>query len=308
MGFRRWFACPLLIFLAAAPGLAAARDLSPGRPPAAAFSKVIESFSGEEGCFLSDNLIPNEDGYLSVLGKPRRLGAGPEQKFTHIAKVRPSIPFLVGLRRQAVIQHLTDRALFHLSKNRADFLSRLLGRRPPAAGSSVGALMDYFADAAPDSLYPTSNLAETGRTIQSEFEFPLSKGDRDLLTNTARSFYRDVLDVSSRFRSPGRGGFGMPSTRELIAAEDFQFVRALHEKNRIIPACGDFAGYLRDHSYAVNAFYAANVEICLFRNGLFGNFVKDVKALATAPGSLFLRSASHRGHWSSPRLNTFRFS
>jgi hypothetical protein len=336
MGFRSRFGRPLLIFLAAsALGLAAARDFPPGRIPAAEFSKIIESFSEEEGYFLSDNLISNEDGYLSVLGKLRELrvsggaylGVGPEQNFTYIAKIRPSIAFLVDIRRQAMIQHLMYKALFHLSKNRADFLSRLLSRRltgkeAPGADSSVAALMDYFANAPPDILYFTSNLAEMERAIQSDFEFPLSKEDRDLLTNTARSFYTDGLDVSFRFKSPGRGGFGMPSMRELVeqvdaegkpgnylaSATDFQFVRALHEKNRIIPVCGDFAGsktlkaiagYLRAHSCTVNVFYTSNVEMYLFQNGRFGNFVENVKALPAAPGSVFIRSANNRWRWPS---------
>ena len=115
----------------------------------------------------------------------------------------------------------------------------------------------------------------------------------------------------------------MPTLRELIeqvgsdekpgnflaSAEDYRFVRDLHEKNRIIPLVGDFAGpktfksiarYLRDHSYTVNAFYTSNVEMYLFQNDSFDAFVKNVQALPAAAGSLFIRSANSRGRWSSP--------
>jgi hypothetical protein len=330
----------LAFILALAICLAAAHDSSQDRIPAAEFSKIIKSFSEEEGYFLSDNLVSNEDGYLSILKKLRELnisggayiGVGPEQNFTYIAKLRPSIAFLIDIRRQAIIQHLMYKALFHLSKNRAEFLSRLLGRRmtgkdAPGADSTLGKLMEYFSIAPADISYYTSNLAEIERIIQSEF--PLSKEDRDTLANISNSFYTDGLDISFRFRSNRRGGFGMPSMRELIeqvdsdgkpgnflaGAEDYGFVRDLHENNRIIPVVGDFAGpktiqsiagYLRDHSYKVSAFYTSNVEMYLFQNDSFDDFVKNVKSLPTTADSLFIRSANNRGFRRSPgyRMST----
>jgi len=109
----------------------------------------------------------------------------------------------------------------------------------------------------------------------------------------------------------------MPSLRELIeqldpngkpghflaSAEDYQFVRNLHEKNRIIPVVGDFAGrktfraiaeYLRNHSYTVHIFYTSNVEMYLFENDVFAGFVENVKGLPITPKSLFIRSAQSR--------------
>jgi hypothetical protein len=335
-----WASLTFLAFLAI--GFAASFDSSQDRIPAAEFSKIIKTFSEEEGYFLSDNLISNEDGYLSILNKLRELhisggayiGVGPEQNFTYIAKLRPAIAFLVDIRRQAMIQHLMYKALFHLSKNRAEFLSRLLSRRlagkdAPDANSKLGALIDYFSIEPGNPSYYDSNLAEIERSIQSEFEFPLSKEDRDSLANVYRSFYRDGVDVSFQFRSPRRGGFGrmggggaMPSLRDLLeqadpdgkpgnflaSAEEYQFVRDLHEKNRIIPVVGDFAGsktfkaiagYLRDHSYTVNAFYTSNVEMYLFQNDAFDDFVKNVKLLPINKGSIFIRSANNRGRWPS---------
>ena len=51
---------------------------------------------------------------------------GPEQNFTYIAKIRPRIAFIVDIRRQAIIQHLMYKAVFHLSPDRVQFLSRPL--------------------------------------------------------------------------------------------------------------------------------------------------------------------------------------
>lgn len=95
---------------------------------AAEFSRMIREFSEEEGYFLSDNFVSNETSYLHVLGKLEELaatgegayiGVGPEQNFTYIAKVRPKIAFIVDIRRQAMIQQLMYKAIFHLSENRA---------------------------------------------------------------------------------------------------------------------------------------------------------------------------------------------
>jgi hypothetical protein len=319
----------LALIVVACIGFASARDSSQDLIPAAEFSKIIKTFSEEEGSFFSDNFISNEDGYLSITNKLRELhisggayiGVGPEQNFTYIAKLRPKIAFLVDIRRQAVIQHLMYKALFHLSKDRVEFLARLLSRRlagknAPDIHSSLSELMEYFSSAPANASYYSSNLAEIERTIQSEFEFPLSKEDRNSLTGIYKSFYAEGLDQSFKFNFSRRGRFGagMPSLRDLIELtdpngkpgnflavnEDYQFVRDLQEKNRIIPIVGDFAGrkafraiadYLRQHSYAVNVFYTSNVEMYLFENDVFAKFIENVKALPITPGSLFIRSA-----------------
>jgi hypothetical protein len=326
---RLWAGLVLMAVIAS--GFAVKDDSLSAPIPAAEFSNIVKSFSEEEGYFFSDNLISNEDGYLNVIDKLRELhvsggayiGVGPEQNFTYIAKLRPAIAFLVDIRREAMIQHLMYKALFHLSENRTEFLSRLLSRRltgknAPNAKSSVRALTDYFGDMPGDASYYAATLAEIERAIQSDFKFQLSDDDKDALKHIFISFYADGLDVSFKFNSfrGGRGGgrFSMPSLRDLIEqtdlsgkpgnflanADEYQFVRSLHEKNRIIPIVGDFAGpkafkaiagYLRKHAYPVKVFYTSNVEMYLFESGSFGDFVENVKALPTVSGSLFIRSA-----------------
>lgn len=320
----------LILIAALAIGLTAALDSTQARIPSAEFAKIIKSFSEEEGYFFSDNLISNEDGYLAILDKMRELGisgkayigVGPEQNFTYIARTRPSIAFLIDIRRQAMIQHLMYKALFHLSKDRAEFLSRLLsrplkGKDAPGADSTLRKLMEYFSITSADFSYYSTNLSEVERLIQSEFEFPLSKEDREALAHITQSFYTEGVYISFKFTSYyRRGGFGMPSMRELIeqvgpdgkpgnflaSAEDYQFVRDLHMKNKIIPVVGDFAGtktlrsiarYLRDHAYKVNVFYTSNVEMYLFENDAFDDFVRNVKSLPLADGSIFIRSSNN---------------
>jgi len=140
--------------------LASETASSPTTPiPAAEFSRMIQEFSEAGGFFHSDNFTSNETSYLHIVGKLRELGisggaylgVGPEQNFTYIAKIRPRIVFLVDIRRQAIIQHLLYKAIFHQAENRAQFLSLLfsvplpataldLNAQPPQQGSSKDTL------------------------------------------------------------------------------------------------------------------------------------------------------------------------
>ena len=75
------------------------------------------------------------------------VGVGPEQNFTYIAAIQPRLAFVVDIRRDNMLEHLMYKALFELSSDRADFLSRLFSRRRPArldSNSSVTALFDAY--------------------------------------------------------------------------------------------------------------------------------------------------------------------
>ena len=101
--------------------------------PASEFLRMIREFSEEDGYFRSDNFTSNETSYLQVIDRFPQLnvsggayvGVGPEQNFTYIAKIRPQIAFIVDIRRQAMIQHLMYKAIFHEAETRAQFLSVL---------------------------------------------------------------------------------------------------------------------------------------------------------------------------------------
>jgi len=310
----------------------------PDRITSAEFSRIIRDFSEEGGYFLSDNLVSNENAYLSVVNKLRDLrvsggayiGVGPEQNFTYIARTHPAIAFIIDIRRQAMIQHLMYKALFHLSTDRAQFLARLLsrpltGKGVPDANSSVRELMEFFSIAPADSNYFTSNLADIERVIQSDFRFPLSPEDRNSLLQIYKAFYTDGVGISFRLGFYRRmGGFGrFPSLRDLAEQldpdgkpgsylarpDDYQFLRELHQKNRIIPLVGDFAGYktlksvgsfLRNNSCSLNVFYTSNVEMYLFQNDSFANFVENVKSLPVGSRSLFIRSVPNTWRSSFP--------
>jgi hypothetical protein len=230
------------------------------KPPdsisASDFSRLIRELSEEGGYFLSDNFTSNETSYLHIVDKLRQMGAtggaylgvGPEQNFTYIARIRPRIAFIVDIRRQAVIQHLMYKAIFHLSPTRTEFLSRLLSKPLPVesptaskdakeptkeAGKEkaeapkltipkpdapVEELLGFFNRiAATDQAY-AANLAEIKKVIETDFQFPLSTNDKASLDYVYQSFRAEGLEIA--FRLDGNWGGYFPSFRELIVQTD----------------------------------------------------------------------------------------
>jgi len=295
---------------------------------AAEFSRLVRELSEEGGYFRSDNFTSNETAYLTVVDTLRQrgasggayLGVGPEQNFTYIAKIRPQIAFIVDIRRQAIIQHLMYKAIFHLSPDRVQFLSRLFSRpapkdKAPKPNAPIHEILAVFSQAAVDEKAYVTNLAAIRKTIEDEFQFPLSVDDLKSLEYVYRSFREDGLDIAYRM-DDSRGGY-FPSLKELItqtdlngklgnylaASEDYDFVRNLHRKNLIIPVVGDFGGkkalravgdYLRKNGFTVTAFYTSNVEQYLFQNDAFTAFANNVRTLPINERSLFIRSATGR--------------
>ena len=303
---------------------------APGRSEslsAVEFSRLIRDLSEEGGYFRSDNFTSNETAYLTVVDKLRQLGAtggayvgvGPEQNFTYIAKLRPRIAFIVDIRRQAIIQHLMYKAIFHLAPDRLQFLSRLLSnpltKDAPSPNATINETLAYLSKASADDQTYAANLTAIRKAIQEDFQFPLSDRDQASLEYVYKSFRTEGLDIA--FRIEGSFSSYFPSLKDLIlqpdqrgklgnflaAAEDYEFVRGLHRKNLIIPVVGNFGGtkalsavgdYLRKNGFTVMAFYTSNVEQYLFDDSLFGAFANNIRKLPINEKSLFIRSVSQR--------------
>ncbi len=296
------------------------------------FARISSECSEEGGFFRSDNFTSNETSYLHVVDKMKQLGAsggayigvGPEQNYTYIAKIRPRIAFLVDIRRQAIIQHLMYKAVFHLSPTRAQFLSRLLSRPLPkekekvfAADAPLNELLAYFDRALADEQAYAANLAAIRKAIQDDFQFALSEKDQKDLEYVYKSFRDEGLEIS--YRTDGGGGGFFPTLKEILqgtdlrgkqgnflaSVEDYEFVRGLQEKNLIIPVVGDFGGkkalvavgdYLRKNGLTVTAFYTSNVEQYLFQSSdSFSGFANNIKKLPLTEKSLFIRAIAGRG-------------
>jgi hypothetical protein len=332
-----------LLAVAALAQTAAAPAKFPDSMSAAEFSRLSREFSESGGSFRSDNFTSNETAYLTVVDKLRQLGAsggaylgvGPEQNFTYIAKLRPRIVFIMDIRRQAVLQHLLYKAVFQHAANRVQFLALLLSRplpkdKAPTPDSKLEEILEFFDKAPADEKAFAANLAKLSKTIQDDFQFPLSAEDKAGLEYVYATFRKDGLQISYRSGN-SQGGFGgnggrfagggfnggFPVLKDLIAQtdlngktgnflasnEDFEFVRDMHHKNLIIPVVGDFAGkkalaaigeYLKKNGFTVTAYYTSNVEQYLFQNEVFADFVANIKKLPLSDKSLFIRSASGR--------------
>ena len=75
-------------------------------------------------------------------------------------------------------------------------------------------------------------------------------------------------------------------------------MKAMEQKNLIVPIVGDFAGpkalravgaFLRDRGATVTAFYVSNVEMYLRNNGVWPVFCANVAALPLDTTSIFIR-------------------
>ena len=60
------------------------------------------------------------------------IGVGPDQNFSYIARIRPSVAYIIDIRRDNLLLHLLFKALFALAPDRVTYLSLLTGRSPPA--------------------------------------------------------------------------------------------------------------------------------------------------------------------------------
>jgi hypothetical protein len=284
-----------------------------------AFWAMVVGFSEDGGSFVSDNIISNEIEYQHAIPelqirKPGGvyLGVGPEQNFTYIASLKPSMAFVLDIRRENLLLHLAYKALMESSVDRVDFMSHMFARKPPEGlgrDSTARALFDAFA-AVPAS----EELAQaTERTILDCLErihgFLLGDDDRRGIKEVYRS-----LHVSG---PNGRGDFGggswIPSYAELMAQTDlrghnhsfvesernFQTLKEYESNNLIVPLVGDFAGskairavgsYVKDHHAAIVTFYASNVEEYLFKGGTWQTFFENVSTLPIDRDSMFIRT------------------
>ena len=286
-----WLACATAALSAC--GFAGTR--LPQRLDDREYWRLVTELSERAGEFThSENLVSNEALYAHTV---RRLGArggayigvGPEQNFSYIAALRPAVAFIVDIRRENRNLHLTYKALFETSRDRAEFVSRLFARGRPEGLPPDAPVADLFA--AYSSRRPAATLYEQNvqrvlGTLIDDHGFPLEGSDVATIERTLHAFYRDGPEIHYG-RSLPAGDAG-PSYRALMTATDagggsrsylaseeaFAFVKDLHARNLIVPVVGDFSGphslraiggYLREHDASLEAFYGSNVEVYLNR-------------------------------------------
>ena len=311
------------------------------------FWKLSADMSEPAGFFRSENLVSNEHTYQyvipalkkSVLAGGIYLGVAPDQNFTYMAAIRPRMAFILDIRRGNLLEHLMYKALFELSTDRADFVSRLFSKSRPAGlteATTVNALFSAYARVNTSEVLYRRNLAAIKDHLVHTRGLPLSAADLQQLESIYFSFfwegpqlrYSSPPPVSSAgpFRGAGAGGGRMmffPSYEDLIvqtdwdgtprsylASEDnFRFIKGLEQKNLIVPVVGNFAGpkalrsigrYLRERLVTATAFYVSNVEQYLYQDGIFDTFAKNVSVLPVDARSTFIRSVSSRFGYDGP--------
>src|SRR5438105_10697241 len=174
--------------LAACVSTAAATGALPARLTDQEFWTLVSDLSEPGGSFRSDNLLSNElrlqyviPDLLRTVPRGRAyIGVGPEQNFTYIAAVRPSMAFIVDIRRGNLHLQLMYKALFELSSDRVDFVSRLFSRRMPealGAHASAKQIFDAAVMSEPSDALYDRNLKMIEAHLTGKHSFPLSQDD-----------------------------------------------------------------------------------------------------------------------------------
>jgi len=321
-------AAVVLVLLVQGPLPAASRDTLPASLTDSEFWSLIERLSEPDGFFRSnsgspDNLLSNENTVSTVAAAIAReirpsgvyLGVGPEQNFTYIVAMRPRIAFITDIRRGNLHLHLLYKALFEMSADRANFVARLFGRRPPeglSARSSAAELMRAYlgAEAVDEQTFQAHVRAVVAHLTKTR-AFPLGQSDVEGIEYVYRNFHQFGPAIHYTSSIGGRSSAssyaaimmstdrGTGAERTYLATEaNFALVRAMQQRNLIVPVVGDFAGpralravgtWLRDRGAVLSAFYVSNVEDYLRRNGVWTRFCANVATLPLDTASVFIR-------------------
>src|SRR6185369_18048282 len=284
------------------------------------FWRLVTEFSEVGGVFQAE-FMSNEDSVQFVIPTLKQtvkrggvyIGVGPEQNFTYMAAIQPRLAFVLDIRRDNMLEHLMYKALFELSTDRADFVSRLFSRKRPQGldrNSTVDALFDGYRSVEADSAVYEENLRAVLDQLMTKHQFALSETDK-----------RSVASLLTAFRTAGPHALKGTGDKNLTYAqamtgtdltgradsylaseENFRFVQDLEKRNLIVPLVGDFAGdkaivsigrYLKERGAIADVFYVSNVERYLWDQGDHGKvFYANAAALPLDQSSTFIRSVT----------------
>jgi hypothetical protein len=283
------------------------------------FWGLISTLS-ESGDSFESQLMSNEDSAQYVLPALKRsvrrrgvyIGVGTEQNFTYIAALQPKIAFVIDIRRDNMLEHLMYKAIFELSADRAEFISRLFSRKRPAglnSSTTVEALFEAYRNVEASSAIHEQNLKLILDGLVNRHKFRLGDTEKASIAGML-----GIFRMAGPDRLTGQGDKNM-SYAQLMAVtdqsgknhgylaseENFRIVRELQKRNLVIPVVGDFAGnkalaavgrYLKERSAVVNVFYVSNVERYLFDQGRIKNFYDNIATLPLDGSSTFIRSVT----------------
>jgi hypothetical protein len=312
-------ALAVVLSVVALAGSACRRSTLPDALGDRDFWSLVETLSEPAGVFtLSENFVSNEPQFADTVRRLRAsggayIGVGPEQNFSYIARVRPRIAFIVDIRRENLALLLLYKALFELSTDRADFVSRLFSRpRPPTLTSTadVEEVFRQFEAVAPSPDFHAKTSALVRERLLVTRGLPLPQGDLDWIDRALEAFYDDGPKIDYYGARPLDGV--RPSYRQLMTTKDatgryrsflatesgFAFVKEMQANNLIVPVVGDFGGpaairrvgdYVRAHHDRIHVLYASNVSVYLTNQQAY-MFCATLAALPVATVAWFVES------------------
>jgi hypothetical protein len=275
--------CALMLVGAPAP-VATLADTLPSQISDAEFWRLVTELSEPNGPYPYENYVGNEVMLQRVIPATKRtikpggvyIGVGPEQNFTYALALEAKMAFVLDIRRQNMLTLLLHKALFEMTDNRADFMSKLFSRKRPSnldTKTSAAALMDAYKFVRPDEKYQQETIA-TVKSVLAKHRFTLSPEDVKTIERVHAVFYRAGPSIDYTFEAtqlPPRPAAGFPSFERMMIAtdgdcgspcltsysqppapgrawsflateENFQLARAMQRKNLFVPLVGDFAG------------------------------------------------------------------
>src|SRR6185503_16249297 len=247
----------------AGPAAQAARAAMPAKLTPQEFWKLIGDISEPGGYFrITDNYTSNENEIGQIFTQLRDqnktggvyIGVGPEQNLTYIAAIKPAMAFVIDIRRQAVMQHLMFKAMFEMSKDRADFISLLFAKpRPAGLGEStpIDKLWEAYFGVATDPALAEKTKARVVERLTKTYPFTFNDDEMWQLNAVLDAFVQFGPAITTRGAATGGGGRGgsrgfadltgwsfdaSGALRSFLSTEEhFQTVKSLHERNLIVP-------------------------------------------------------------------------
>ncbi len=302
-----------------------ARRAVPPRLTDAEFWNLIKTMSEPDGVFPSENLVSDEMIYADVvpalLARPKDqgvyLGVGPEQNFTYISALQPPMAFILDIRRGNLHLQLLYKALFELSSDRSDFVSRLFVKPRPgnlSEASSAADIMQAYWNVNTDlAAVFDQRQREVHDLLVNTHHGSLSQADLDGIAHVYHQFY--WFGPSIMWAMPAGSRLpGNPRFKELLEQRDaqsqelsflssesrFAVVKSLESRNLVVPVVGDFAGpsalrsvgtYIRDRGAQVGVFYVSEVEAYLAPDGKWPTFCANLATLPVNGRSALVRPA-----------------
>lgn len=286
-----------------------------------AFRELLRSLSEPDSRFAAQYLS-NEDSLQFVMPELVRrartggvyIGVASEQNFTYMAAVRPSLAFIVDIRRDNLRQVLLYKALFEISPDRATFVARLFSRAAPETFDRDGgpeALFGAFAAKPFDAALHAATLRAVLDNLDGTHRLELDTADRAEIVRILEVFRDSGPDRLQALDDSQNPTFAQLMTAADLAGKQWSFlateasyalIRDLHARNLVVPVVGDFAGgkalagiaaYLGERKAVVSVFYVSNVERYLWDEAEDARrFYRNLALLPIDGASLLIRSAT----------------